>query len=175
MLTKNQFGVLYVLTIFTCLWGLYLFNFKSKDPNSKYLLGECVTDYSIPMPLINRYWELDYEKCLDGWSINHLCIYLVTGMLFPNEYLMVFLLSLICEIMEILGRSRGRLSDIIVNLVGYLIGSLLSTIIIINFDIDGNYKSFILPCFILSILVFIKIAKRRRNELDKIKLPSWKE
>ena len=52
MLSKNQFGVLYLLTIFTCLWGFYLFNLKSQNPNEKYLFGECITQYNIPLPII---------------------------------------------------------------------------------------------------------------------------
>jgi len=175
MLSKNQFGVLYLLTIFTCLWGFYLFNLKSQNPNEKYLFGECITQYNIPLPIINRNWELDYEKCLDGWTINHFTIYLITGLLFPKEYLLVIFLSIGCEILEILGRSRGRLSDIIINFTGYFVGSLLSEYFSINVDIDNNYETLITPCFILAILVFLKISKKRRQQLDKINLPTWKE
>ena len=67
MITKNQFGVFYSVTVFTCLWGIYLFNFKNPNPNKKYSFGECLFEYI--RPTINRNWELDREKCLDGWSI----------------------------------------------------------------------------------------------------------
>ena len=175
MLTKNQFGVLFMLTLFTCIWGFYLFNLKSKNPNKKYIFGECVKDYEIPLPIINRNWELDYEKCLDGWSVNHFTIYMITGILFPSEYSMVFLLSIACEILEILGRSRGRLSDVIINFLGYFVGSYISGFMEIKVDITNEYKSLILPCFILAILVFLKISKKRMEQLDKIKIATWKE
>ena len=66
MISKNQFGVIYLLTIFTCLWGIYLFLIKDSNPNSKYKFGECFFKYIYPLPIINRNKEIDYEKCLDG-------------------------------------------------------------------------------------------------------------
>jgi hypothetical protein len=174
-LTKNKFGVLFSLTIFTCLWGIYLFLIKSKDPNEKYLFGECLLDYKYHMPLINRNNELDYEKCFDGWSLVHLGGYIITGILFPNEFLFVLLLSILCEIGEIIIKSRGRLSDVIINSIGYMVGTLLSSYIKIDIDIDDEYNNFIIPCIILVIFVFYKISKKRKNDLDKLEIPTWKE
>ena len=175
MITKNQFGVIYMLTIFTCLWGLYLFLFKDPNPNKKYTLGECLFNYIYPIPMINRNRQLDYEQCLDGWSVNHFVIYMITGMFFPHEYLLVFGLSLLCEVLEILGRSRGRLSDIIVNSLGYLLGSFLSSYVGIKIIVDNDAMPMIIPCALLVSMVFLKISKKRYAELNKIKLPTWKE
>ena len=175
MITKNQFGVIYLLTIFTCLWGIYLFLIKNSNPNSKYKFGECLFNYIHPLPIINRNREIDYEKCLDGWTLNHFLIYLITGIFFPHEYILILFLSICCEIMEILGRSRGRLSDIIINLSGYIIGSFLYQYFPITLEVENDVMCMILPSILLSLLVFIKIGRKRRKELNKIKLPTWKE
>ena len=175
MITTNQFGVIYSLTIFTCLWGLYLFLFKDPNPNKKYSFGECLIDYIYQMPIINRNRELDYEKCLDGWSINHFFIYFTVGLLFPREYLLVVFLSVLCEIMEIIGRSRGRLSDIIINFSGYLLGSYLTNHMGLKVQIQDDCLVMLLPSILLMMLVFAKIGKKRVNELDKINIATWKE
>ena len=175
MITKNQFGVIYMLTIFTCLWGIYLFLIKDSNPNNKYTFGECLFNYVKPLPIINRNREIDYEKCLDGWSVNHFLLYLITGLFFPREYLLVFGLSLLCEVLEILGKSRGRLSDIIVNSLGYILGSYLSAFIGIKIIVDNDAMPMILPCALLVSLVFLKISKKRYAEIKNIKLPTWKE
>ena len=175
MITKNQFGVFYSVTVFTCLWGIYLFSFKNPNPNNKYSFGECLFEYLYPMPIINRNGELDYEKCLDGWSINHFFIYFTIGLLFPKEYFLVVILSLICEILEILGKSRGRLSDIIINSIGYFVGSQLSNYMNIKVQIADDSREMIMPCMLLAFFVFYKIAKKRDKELKNINIPTWKE
>lgn len=175
MISKNQFGVIYLLTIFTCLWGIYLFLIKDSNPNSKYKFGECFFKYIYPLPIINRNKEVDYEKCLDGWSINHFLIYLVTGMFFPKEYFLVLFLSLSCEIMEILGSSRGRLSDIIINFTGYTLGSFLNLYFPVKIQVEDDAMSMILPSILLSVMVFIKIGRKRIKEFHKINVPTWKE
>ena len=175
MITKNQFGVIYCITVFSCLWGIYLFSFKSSNPNEKYSFGECLFDYTYPMPIINRNNEIDYEKCLDGWSMNHFFIYFTVGLLFPREYFLVVFLSIACEIMEILGKSRGRLSDIIVNSSGYIVGSHLSSHMGVKIKIDDDSMDMLMPCMLLTFFVFYKIAKKRKKELKNIKIATWKE
>ena len=73
-----------MLTIFTCLWGIYLFLIKDSNPNNKYTFGECIFNYVKPLPIINRNREIDYEKCLDGWSVNHFLLYLIMDF-FPKR------------------------------------------------------------------------------------------
>jgi hypothetical protein len=75
--------------------------------------------------MIDADGNFGYEKCFDIWSVIHFVIYLVAGMMFPNEPRMVISLSISCEIFELLIGCRGRLSDVPVNILGYMVGSSL--------------------------------------------------
>ena len=175
MISKNQFGIIFILTIFSFLWYVYLEFIKTKNPNEEYLFGKCLFNYSIHPPIINRFWKLDFERCFDIWSLVHFFIYLITGSLFPGELILIFILSLKCEILEILMKSRGRISDIFFNIFGYLVGCYISKFIKIKIDFDNYYTYFIIPSFLFTLFIFYKIYIKRKKELKKIKLPSWKE
>lgn len=70
------------------------------------------------------------------WSIVHILLYILIGLVLPNKWLLIILFSLIWEIYEyIMSRLTNdkyynesfinRILDIIFNLIGYYIGNLL--------------------------------------------------
>jgi len=75
-------------------------------------------------------WNPAKNKCenvkLDMWSLGHLLIYFTLGLLVPDQWLAVFLISLGCEAFEYAVGWRARwLMDPLVNMAGYALGHLV--------------------------------------------------
>lgn len=79
---------------------------------------------------------LMYDGCLDYWHITHVLMWLLIGILTPNKYLTVIILSILWEFIEHKQFSGDgscptaicfRLEDLGLNMIGYVIGSLLSS------------------------------------------------
>jgi hypothetical protein len=63
----------------------------------------------------------------DMWSIGHILIYITLGMVVPRQYLLVFVISIVCEAYEYMAGWRARwLLDPITNLLGYVVGSMIA-------------------------------------------------
>jgi hypothetical protein len=77
-----------------------------------------------------------FNGCLDYWHVAHVILYILIGLLYPNDYLFVLVISIIWEVYEhfmfkyIIKKSNCnensclRIEDIFLNLFGYFIGSL---------------------------------------------------
>ena len=128
-MTPNRCGVLLCLGFFVVVWCVYITLCRPSDPAKAHLMGGCL--WRIPerarvlFPFVNRNRQLEYEACLDRWSLGHFSLYLITGALFPGEYAVVAAASVACETFEYFARYRAKLSDLFVNLAGYAVGSLL--------------------------------------------------
>jgi hypothetical protein len=78
---------------------------------------------------------LIFEGCLDIWHYSHILLYILIGLLYPNDYIFVFIISIIWELYEhfmfkyLVKKSNCneisclRIEDVLLNLLGYLIGS----------------------------------------------------
>ena len=59
-------------------------------------------------------------------SIGHLVTYIIIGSLFPSEYAIVLLISVINEYYEYMTYQRCKwYTDPIINLIGYFIGTMI--------------------------------------------------
>ncbi len=75
----------------------------------------------------------------DGWSVLHVILYTIMGILFPGEYIIVLFLSIFSELWEYLSGWRARwIVDPIVNIVSYWIGSRISYHY--NWDLCKKYQ-----------------------------------
>lgn len=89
----------------------------------------------IPLPKWSKCYGLPtsthhaYSDCMntdiDGFSIAHIVIYYTIGMVVPDQYVLILVVSLITEVYEWWRGWRGRWwQDPAVNLLGYWLGSL---------------------------------------------------
>lgn len=69
--------------------------------------------------------ELPWGEAIDGWSVNHVIIYLTLGLFVPDAYLTIAVISIVFEIFEHFAGWTGKWSDPFVNMLGYVIGSWL--------------------------------------------------
>ena len=69
----------------------------------------------------------------DGWSVLHVILYVLMGALFPNEYVLVLILSIFSEMWEYVSGWGARwIVDPLVNLSSYWVGSQISK----KYDLD---------------------------------------
>jgi len=76
-----------------------------------------------------------FNGCIDKWHILHIILYILIGLLYPNNYFLILVISIIWELHEhiffkyIIKKSQCkeisclRIEDIFLNLIGYFIGS----------------------------------------------------
>lgn len=80
---------------------------------------------------------LFFNSCVDYWHLLHIILYILIGLLYPHNYTLILIISIIWEIYEhfmfkyIIKKSNCkefsclRIEDIFLNLLGYFIGSSL--------------------------------------------------
>lgn len=77
-----------------------------------------------------------FGGCLDVWHVQHVLLWMIVGLIMPGRFLVVGGVSLMWEAIEhfafknVLGSCSdplcGRVEDIVLNMVGYAVGTLLA-------------------------------------------------
>lgn len=74
------------------------------------------------------------EADVDGWSLVQAFIYFVVGLIIPNKYLIIIIVSIILEILKpFIGYEPKYIIGPLLNTTGYIVGSMLS-------PCKNNYK-----------------------------------
>lgn len=88
-----------------------------------------------------------FNSCVDYWHLLHVVLYILIGLLYPNDYTLILIISIIWELYEhfmfkyLIKKSNCnefsclRIEDVFLNLLGYFIGSSLS------FQLDEEKKA----------------------------------
>ena len=78
-----------------------------------------------------------FNSCVDYWHLLHVVLYILIGLLYPNDYTLILIISVIWELYEhfmfkyLIKKSNCnefsclRIEDVFLNLLGYFIGSSL--------------------------------------------------
>lgn len=81
---------------------------------------------------------LFFNSCVDYWHLLHIVLYILIGLLYPNDYSLILIISIIWELYEhfmfkyLIKKSKCnefsclRIEDVFLNLFGYFIGSSLA-------------------------------------------------
>jgi len=146
---KSIIGIITIMTFFTFLWAIYNFFIRPTDINKPHLLGGTLFKYPFYVPMLDRSGKLVKEDSFDKWALVHIIIYLIAGLFFPSNYLCIIILSISCEIFEYFIGARARLSDIVNNIFGYVVGSFLNRYNPIEINIDDK----LLTCSIISFII----------------------
>ena len=170
ILLKNEyFSIITILTFFSIFWIIYNAFIRPPDSN-KDLLGEFVLNidnkYQKFFPCCAKSYKskIKYEKGIDLWSMIHIFIYFISGLIIPNEYEFVIIISILCEITEYLIGYRGRLSDLFFNLLGYYIGSNIhiSTLRKYGKFLNNNKDIIVYSVPILFIILYLMARVRKK-------------
>mgnify|MGYP001188178831 CR=1 FL=1 len=122
----RDLGVIVLLTFFTGIWCIYNCLLRSREKNASLFINNCIID--IPesirflFPSIRKE-KIINEKCFNMWAVGHSLTYFITGLIVPNRYPIIILMSILCELYEYYVGYQVKLSDLFVNTFSYLIGS----------------------------------------------------
>ena len=164
-LNKDLLNFIGSLTFFTFLWAFYNSVIRPKDLDKKHFMGGCVLDIPDKMkpafPILDRKKQVVDEECLDKWSLGHFILYLVTGLVSPGHYKLVAGVSVFCEIFEHYSKQRAKMSDLYVNLLGYLVGTLFAkNYFKVTLPMKSEYVKYCVLIIIASGLVLINTRKK---------------
>ena len=86
----------------------------------------------------NKYKKINgllHNGCFDIYHMSHILLWMLVGVILPNKYITVFMISIMWEVTEHITFKKngscksdicGRYEDILLNMLGYTIGSYLS-------------------------------------------------
>jgi len=120
----GQTGKIFLLIIvFTLIYWLYSATLKVK-------YDELITNKIMDVPdSIKCFFGEDRcdEGDIDYWTLLHGIVYFIIGILVPDQYLLIVLISIGFELFQpYLGNSSRYIINPLVNLTGYAIGSVLN-------------------------------------------------
>jgi hypothetical protein len=120
----------------------------------------CAIPYVSPNPDKNRCEDVHF----DWWTVGHLLIYFTLGLFVPKHYLLILVISILCESYEYISGWRARwLLDPISNMIGYIIGSLLAVTISASMKdkLDDQHITVIGILALFALLYFNKPTKKQ--------------
>lgn len=127
MTDKNQIKkIIILILIFAILWKIYCYIFRSKYS----FINENENEIEIPKSIKCFFGEENCEEGnIDSWTLFLAFIYFVIGLIIPNQYLAIIIISIIFEFIEpVLGNRSKFIIGPLANLTGYTIGSLITPV-----------------------------------------------
>ena len=123
-------NILAVVLIIICLfYNYFTFDFKNCKYSSDKENNECIIGY------VKSFAGIFTGGCLDVWHVYHVLFWIIIGQLAPGRFIMAFLASVGWEMTEHFGFKYicecrhffcGRYEDVVLNMIGYGIGSALA-------------------------------------------------
>jgi len=121
----NQIKKLIVLLIiFAVVWQIYNYTYRARYGD---FLGN-MKIANVPYSVKCFFDEPGCDKGdIDGWAVVHGLMYFIIGLIVPNQYLLIFVISIVFEIIQpYLGNNARYILNPLINMTGYTIGSILS-------------------------------------------------
>ena len=129
---NNIKKILIMLIIFAIMWLVY----------KQYVTNVSTTIMDIPHSIKCFFNESGCEEGnLDYLSIVHFLVYFIIGMLFPNHYVIIIIISICYELMvSYLNGHPKYIINPLINFTGYALGSLFA---LNKNDYDKKYKVYL--------------------------------
>ena len=165
----KDLSVIVMLTFFTGIWCIHNCIIRSKHKTDG-VLNKC----TINIPVYIRFLfpsivkkKLLQEKCLNMWALGHSLTYFITGLIIPNRYKTVIILSILCEIYEYFVGYQSKLSDVFVNTFSYFIGSKINIKYLRSYDKTiCKYKNIFYLSIPICILFLYLICIYKKDDWD---------
>ncbi|AKI80228.1 hypothetical protein QJ850_gp471 [Acanthamoeba polyphaga mimivirus] len=130
-ITTNNVKILIILIIFVVIVWQFYYYATSKHNNNFLNKKIAIVPHDIKC-LFNQ--PNCSEADVDGWSLIQAFIYFIVGLIIPNKYLIIIIVSIILEILKpFIGFEPKYIIAPLLNTTGYIVGSMLS-------PCKNNYK-----------------------------------
>ena len=168
ILTLPEVNLIIIVLVIWCVpWIVYNQCIRTPDfhfmgsvliplPNS----FTCAIPYVSPNPEKNNCEDVHF----DCWTVGHLLIYFTLGLVVPKHYLLILVISILCEAYEYIAGWRARwLLDPLSNMVGYIIGSLVA--VTISASVKGRLNNYNITAIgILALFALLFFNKPKKEE-----------
>jgi hypothetical protein len=130
-LSLSDMNIVLVILVAWCVpWIVYNqfirtpeFNFMGTVVIELPMWFKCAIPYVSPNPEKNICANTNF----DMWTVGHILIYFTLGLCVPRKYLLILVISILCEVYEYVAGWRARwVLDPIPIVFGYVMGSLLA-------------------------------------------------
>lgn len=130
--------IIILLVIFAVMWQIY--NYIYRVSNNDHLSNIKIADMPFSIKCFFGEPGCD-EGNIDGWTIIHGLTYFIIGLIVPNQYLAIVIISILFEIVRsCLGNNVRYILNFLVNMTGYGIGSVMSPSV---FSFKEKYNVFV--------------------------------
>lgn len=158
----KDLSVFTLLILFTGFWCFHNCLLRPENNTDAFLNSNVVDipeSLQFLFPNIKK-GKLLNEKHLNMWAVGHSITYFVTGLVVPNRYKIIIVMSILCEIFEYIVGYQSKLSDLFVNTFSYLVGSQITIKCLRDYSkiVCKHPKMFYLAipiCFIFLLLLSI--------------------
>jgi hypothetical protein len=125
--TDQIIKIVILLIIFAIIWQIYNYVYHPNQiRHGDFLKNIKIAD--VPHSVKCFFNEPGCEEGdIDGWAIVHGLMYFIIGLLVPNQYFAIIVISIIFEIIQpYLGNKPRYIINPLINITTYAIGSILS-------------------------------------------------
>ena len=122
--SKQIKKIIILLIIFAVVYQVYNFSYKAKH-------GDILSNIKfadVPDSVKCFFNEPGCSKGnIDGWSLMHGLMFLIIGLIVPNQYFFVIIISIALEILQpFIGNNARYILNPLINLTGYAVGSVIN-------------------------------------------------
>lgn len=121
----KDLSVFTLLTLFTGFWCIHNCLLRP-EKNTDAFLNSNVFDIPESLQFLFPYikkGKLLNETHLNMWAVSHSITYFIIGLVVPNRYKIIIVMSILCELYEYIAGYQSKLSDLFVNTFSYFVGS----------------------------------------------------
>ncbi|AGF85438.1 hypothetical protein QJ854_gp344 [Moumouvirus goulette] len=130
-------NLILLLVFFITIWMIYTYLHASKYGD----ILDNIKVMEVPHSVKCFFGENTCEQGdIDGWSMLQAFLYFIVGLIIPNRYLLIIIISIVVEIIKpLFGITPKYIISPLLNVTGYILGSSLNPIGK-NYNLSEKYK-----------------------------------
>ena len=122
--TEQIKKIIVLLIFFAIMWQIYNYTYRTR-------YGDYFSNTIVDVPYSIKCFFNEpgcEEGNIDGWSIVHGLMFFIIGLIVPNQYLVILIISIILEFIQpYLGNNARYIINPLINLTGYTLGSIMNS------------------------------------------------
>uniref|UniRef100_A0A6G6AB05 Uncharacterized protein n=1 Tax=Borely moumouvirus TaxID=2712067 RepID=A0A6G6AB05_9VIRU len=119
-------NLILLLVFLVAVWMIYNYLYASKYGD----ILDNIKIMQVPQPVKCFFGENTCEQGdINGWSMLQAFLYFIVGLIIPNRYLLIIIISIVIEVIKpLFGMTPRYIISPLLNLTGYILGSSLNPV-----------------------------------------------